>query len=162
MEASNRAAPNVETPSNNVDLINILLVEDNPADICLTREVFADCRLANNLEVARNGLEAMELLRGTTEQEKMPDIILLDLNMPKMDGREVLQELKKDSRLCTIPVIILTTSDAEQDVLRSYQLGVNCYITKPVDLNQFIKVVQTIEDFWLAVVKLPPRPPLSC
>ncbi|MFU8819296.1 MAG: response regulator [Desulfurivibrio sp.] len=143
-----------------MELINILLVEDNPADVYLTREVFQGCRIANRLEVARDGLEALEFLQTAKDREQLPDFILLDLNMPRMDGREMLAELKKDPRLCTIPVIILTTSDAEQDVLRSYQLGVNCYITKPVDLNQFIKVVQTIEDFWLAVVKLPPRPPV--
>lgn len=143
-----------------MELINILLVEDNPADVYLTREVFQGCRIANRLEVARDGLEALEFLHTAKDREQLPDFILLDLNMPRMDGREMLAELKKDPRLCTIPVIVLTTSDAEQDVLRSYQLGVNCYITKPVDLNQFIKVVQTIEDFWLAVVKLPPRPPV--
>ncbi len=145
-----------------MELINILLVEDNPADIALTREVFQGCRIANQLQVARDGIEALEFLRGSTERKLMPDVILLDLNMPRMDGREVLRELKNDDRLCTIPVIVMTTSDSEQDVLRSYQLGANCYITKPVDLNQFVRVVNTIEDFWLAVVKLPSRPrPLS-
>jgi CheY-like chemotaxis protein len=141
--------------------INILLVEDNPADIRLTQEVFRDCKVANRLRVARDGLEAMSFLRGENGGEEagvLPDLILLDLNMPRMDGREVLDELKKDERLKTIPVIVLTTSDTEQDVLRSYQLGANSYITKPVNLDQFIRVVHSIEDFWLAMVKLPPKP----
>ena len=140
--------------------IDILLVEDNPADIRLTQEVFRDCKMANRMQVARDGLEAMELLR--QESGVTPDLILLDLNMPRMDGREVLDELKKDQRLKTIPVIVLTTSDAEQDILRSYQLGTNAYITKPVDLDQFVRVVKSIEDFWLAVVKLPPKPVAVC
>lgn len=141
-----------------MELIDILLVEDNPADIRLTQEVFRDCKMANRLRVARDGLEAMDMLRGASGDGVMPDLILLDLNMPRMDGREVLDELKKDARLKTIPVIVLTTSDAEQDILRSYQLGTNAYITKPVDLGQFVRVVRSIEDFWLAVVKLPPKP----
>lgn len=144
--------------------INILLVEDNPADIRLTQEVFRDCKVANRLRVARDGLEAMSFLRGEGGGEEagvLPDLILLDLNMPRMDGREVLDELKKDERLKTIPVIVLTTSDTEQDVLRSYQLGANSYITKPVNLDQFIRVVHSIEDFWLAMVKLPPKPAAS-
>jgi len=141
-----------------MEAIDILLVEDNPADIRLTQEVFRDCKMANRLQVARDGLEAMELLRDKTGDGVMPDLILLDLNMPRMDGREVLEELKKDQRLKTIPVIVLTTSEAEQDILRSYQLGTNAYITKPVDLGQFVRVVRTIDDFWLAVVKLPPKP----
>lgn len=141
-----------------MELIDILLVEDNPADIRLTQEVFRDCKMANRLRVARDGLEAMDMLRGASGDGVMPDLILLDLNMPRMDGREVLDELKKDARLKTIPVIVLTTSDAEQDILRSYQLGANAYITKPVDLGQFVRVVCSIEEFWLAVVKLPPKP----
>lgn len=143
-----------------MDPIDILLVEDNPADIRLTQEVFKECRISNRLWLARDGIEAMELLRG--EEDKAPavtpDLILLDLNMPRMDGREVLDAVKRDQRLKTIPVVVLTTSEAEQDVLRSYQLGANAYITKPVDLEQFIRVVHTIEDFWLMVVKLPPKP----
>lgn len=143
--------------------IDILLVEDNPADIRLTQEVFRDCKVSNRLQVARDGLEAMSLLRGEGGGEAiMPDLILLDLNMPRMDGREVLDELKKDERLKTIPVIVLTTSEEEQDVLRSYQLGANSYITKPVDLGQFVRVVRSIEDFWLMVVKLPPKPAAVC
>jgi len=143
-----------------MDPIDILLVEDNPADIRLTREVFKECRISNRLWLARDGIEAMELLQG--EEGKAPavtpDLILLDLNMPRMDGREVLDAVKRDQRLKTIPVVVLTTSEAELDVLRSYQLGANAYITKPVDLEQFIRVVHTIEDFWLMVVKLPPKP----
>jgi len=140
-------------------VIDILLVEDNPADIRLTQEVFKDCKVANRLWVARDGLEAMDFLLGKTGGEAiMPDLILLDLNMPRMDGREVLDELKKDERLKTIPVIVLTTSETEQDILRSYQLGANSYITKPVDLIQFVRVVRSIEDFWLAVVKMPAKP----
>jgi len=142
--------------------IEILLVEDNPADARLTREVFRECRIANRLRVARDGIEAMALLR-EPGSEAMPDLILLDLNMPRMDGREVLDAIKQDQRLRTIPVVVLTTSDAEQDVLHSYQLGANAYLTKPVDLNQFVRVVQIIENFWLAAVRLPPRPlPAQC
>lgn len=139
--------------------IEILLVEDNPADIRLTQEIFKDCRILNNLHVAKNGIEALDFLRkqGNFKDTPMPDLILLDLNLPKKDGREVLAEIKNDTELRSIPVIVLTTSEAEQDIVKSYNLGANCYITKPVDLNQFIRVVHSIEDFWLTIVKLPTR-----
>lgn len=143
------------------DPIDILLIEDNPADIRLTQEAFRDCKVANRLQVARDGLEAMRFLQAKEsgkEDGAMPDLILLDLNMPLMDGWEILTELKNDERLKTIPVIVLTTSETEQDVLRSYQLGANSYITKPVDLVQFIRVIHSIENFWLTMVKLPAKP----
>jgi len=139
--------------------VEILLVEDNPADVRLTREGLSSDRLWNNLNVARDGVEAMAYLRreGKFGAATRPDLILLDLNLPKKDGREVLAEIKADADLMLIPVVILTTSDAEEDILRSYGLHANCYITKPVDLRQFMKVVKSIEDFWLAIVKLPPK-----
>ena len=139
--------------------IEILLVDDNPADVRLTQEVFKDCRILNNLHVAKDGIEALDFLRkqGNFKDTPMPDLILLDLNLPKKDGREVLAEIKNDTELRSIPVIVLTTSEAEQDIVRSYNLGANCYITKPVDLNQFIRVVYSIEDLWLTIVKLPTR-----
>lgn len=139
------------------DPIDILLIEDNPADIRLTQEAFRDCKVANRLQVARDGLEAMRFLQ-LKASGAMPDLILLDLNMPLMDGWEILTELKNNDRLKTIPVIVLTTSETEQDVLRSYQLGANSYITKPVDLVQFIRVIHSIENFWLTMVKLPAKP----
>jgi CheY-like chemotaxis protein len=115
--------------------------------------------VANNLAIARDGIEALEYLRreGTHSDAARPDIILLDLNMPRMDGRELLQHIKADESLAAIPVVVLTTSKAEEDIVRSYQLHANCYITKPVDLEQFLKVVRSIEDFWLTVVRLPPK-----
>jgi len=140
--------------------IEILLVEDNPGDVRLTIEGLNEGKVRNNLHVARDGVEALEFLR---RQERFadavrPDLILLDLNLPRMDGREVLAEIKSDADLKTIPVVVLTTSRAEQDILHSYQLQANCYITKPVDLEQFITVVRSIEDFWLTIVTLPNRP----
>ena len=137
--------------------VEILLVEDNPGDVRLTVEALKEGKVRNHLSVVRDGEEAMRFLRrtGAYVEAPLPDLILLDLNLPKMDGREVLVQVKADPRLRTIPVVILTTSHAEQDVLRSYDLHANCYITKPVDLDQFIRVVRTIEDFWLAVVTLP-------
>jgi CheY-like chemotaxis protein len=139
--------------------IEILLVEDNPGDVRLTREALRDGKVRNNLKVARDGVEALAMLRGEGEHAGMtrPDLILLDLNMPRMDGREVLRELKKDPQLRVIPVVVLTTSKADEDILRTYELNANCYITKPVDLAQFIHVVRSIEDFWLTVVRLPPH-----
>ena len=139
--------------------VEILLVEDNPADVRLTREALSSERLWNNLGVAKDGVEAMAYLRreGRFAAAARPDLILLDLNLPKKDGREVLAEIKADANLKLIPVVVLTTSDAEEDILRSYGLHANCYITKPVDLRQFMKVVKSIEDFWLAIVKLPPK-----
>jgi two-component system, chemotaxis family, response regulator Rcp1 len=140
--------------------LEILLVEDNPGDVRLTVEGLKEGKLRNNLHVARDGVEAMAFLRreGEYADAVRPDLILLDLNLPRMDGREVLTAIKSDASLKTIPVVILTTSRAEQDVLRSYELQANCYITKPVDLEQFITVVKAIEDFWFTIVTLPHHP----
>ena len=137
--------------------IEILLVEDNPGDVRLTVEGLKESKVRNNLHVARDGVEAMEFLHreGQHTSAVRPDLILLDLNLPRMDGREVLLEIKSDPKLKTIPVVVLTTSRAEHDVLRSYELQANCYITKPVDLEQFITVVKSIEDFWFTIVTLP-------
>jgi chemotaxis family two-component system response regulator Rcp1 len=137
--------------------INILLVEDNPGDVRLTQEALKDAKVRNELSVVSDGVEALKFLRREEPygDATRPDVILLDLNLPKMDGREVLAEIKSDERLRRIPVVILTTSKAEQDILRTYNLHANCYITKPVDLDQFITVVRSIEDFWLTIVKLP-------
>lgn len=137
--------------------IDILLVEDNPGDVRLTQEVMKESKIANNLYPVMDGVEALMFLKkeGQFKDSPRPDIILLDLNLPKKDGREVLTEIKADSNLRTIPVVILTTSAAEQDILTTYNLHANCYITKPVDLDQFIRVVKAIEDFWLTIVKLP-------
>jgi len=137
--------------------IEILLVEDNPGDVRLTQEALRDAKVRNTMHVAADGVEAMEFLRrqGKHADVPRPDLILLDLNMPRMDGREVLAAIKADPSLRRIPVVILTTSDDEKDVLKSYDLHANCYITKPVELPQFIEVVRSIEDFWLTIVKLP-------
>ena len=137
--------------------IEILLVEDNPGDVRLTREAFQDAKIRNNIHVAVNGIEAMDYLHraGAYADAARPDVILLDLNLPLKDGREVLAEIKQDPSLQRIPVVILSTSQAEQDILKSYALHANCYITKPVDLEQFITIVKSIEDFWFTVVKLP-------
>lgn len=137
--------------------IEILLVEDNPGDVRLTREVLRDCKLHNNLHVAEDGIEALEFLRrvGSYADAPRPDLVLLDLNLPKKDGREVLAEIKADSNLKRIPVVVLTTSKAEEDVFKAYDLHANCYITKPVDLDQFITVVRSVEEFWFTIVKLP-------
>lgn len=138
--------------------IEILLVEDNPGDVRLTREALKEGRVLNNLHVAADGVLALEYLRpvGQFAHVAMPDIIFLDLNLPRMDGRELLAEIKSDPRLRRIPVVILTTSRAEEDILKTYDLHANCYITKPVDLDQFITVIKSIEDFWFTIVKLPP------
>ena len=140
--------------------IEILLVEDNPGDVRLTMEGLAETKIRNNLHVVTDGVEALAFLRhaGAYADAVRPDLILLDLNLPRMDGREVLSTIKSDPKLMTIPVVVLTTSRAEQDVLRSYELQANCYITKPVDLGQFITVVKSIEDFWFSIVTLPHRP----
>ena len=137
--------------------IQILLVEDNPGDARLTREVLKDWRINNILNVVGDGVEAMAFLRheGEYADAKQQDLVLLDLNLPKKDGPEVLAEMKADPVLRRIPVIILTSSSAEIDILGAYDLHANCYITKPVDLDQFVKVVRSIEDFWLSIVKLP-------
>ena len=139
--------------------IEILLVEDNPGDERLTREALKEGKVYHKLHCAKDGVEAMEFLyqRGKYRDAPRPDIILLDLNLPRKDGREVLQEIKSDEKLRRIPVVVLTTSKAEEDVLRSYNLHANCYVTKPVDLEKFIVVVKSIDVFWLTVVTLPPN-----
>lgn len=139
--------------------IEILLVEDNPGDVRLTKEALKEGKVFNNLNVVPDGVEAMAYLNreGRFADVVTPDIILLDLNLPKMDGREVLSRIKKDELLKRIPVVVLTTSKADEDVLRVYDLHANCYITKPVDLDQFIGVIKSIKDFWFTVVKLPPN-----
>jgi chemotaxis family two-component system response regulator Rcp1 len=138
--------------------VEILLVEDNPGDFRLTQEALHEGKVYNNLHWAKDGVDALDFLkrRGKHANAPRPDIILLDLNLPKKDGREVLSEIKQDDDLKAIPVVILTTSQAEEDVLRSYDLHANCYVTKPVDLEKFIVVVQSIDRFWLTVVTLPP------
>ena len=137
--------------------IEILLIEDNPGDVDLTKEALADAKVRNRLHVVDDGAKAIDFLfkKGAYADAPRPDIILLDLNLPKKDGRQVLAEVKAEPRLTDIPVVILTTSQAEEDIIRSYQLHANCYITKPVDFKQFLKVVKSIEEFWLTVVKLP-------
>ena len=135
----------------------VLLVEDSPGDVRLTREAFKDAKVHVNLHVAYDGAEAMSFLKreGKHADAPRPDLILLDLNLPKKSGREVLEEIKEDPILMSIPVVILTTSASEQDILRSYLLHANCFITKPVDLDGFLKVVKSIDNFWLCIVKLP-------
>jgi chemotaxis family two-component system response regulator Rcp1 len=147
----------METLEGNIMPIEILLVEDSPGDVRLTREAFKDARVLVNLQVAGDGEEAMAFLKreGKYSSKPRPDIILLDLNLPKKDGRAVLAEIKEDPNLQTIPVVILTMSASEEDVLKSYSLHANCYITKPVDLDGFLKVVKSIDGFWLSVVRLP-------
>ena len=142
-----------------VEPINILLVEDNPGDVRLTIEALREGKVHNHLSVARDGVEALAFLRQEAPfaDAPRPDVILLDLNLPKKDGREVLAEIKADEQLRRIPVVVLTTSKAEEDILRSYALHANCYVTKPVDLEQFITVVRSIEDFWFSIVRLPNR-----
>ncbi|HEY7588750.1 MAG TPA: response regulator [Thermoplasmata archaeon] len=139
--------------------IEILLVEDNPGDVRLTMEALKDGKVSNRLSVVGDGVEAMAFLRreGKFTNAPRPHLILLDLNLPKKDGREVLAEAKQDPDLKRIPVVILTTSEADQDILHSYELHANAYITKPVDFEHFIGVVKSVEDFWLTIVKLPPR-----
>jgi len=135
--------------------ITVLLVEDDPGDVLLVREALNDHKLNNRLLVAADGVEAMELLRSADANR--PDLVLLDLNLPRKDGREVLAEIKADEALRSIPVVVLTTSDAEEDILRSYDLHANAYVTKPVDFDRFIDVVRQIDDFFVSVVKLPGR-----
>lgn len=143
----------LETP------IGILLVEDNLGDIRLIEEVFKDAKIENKMQVAEDGEKAMEILRreGKHPNANRPDLILLDLNLPKMDGKEVLREIKEDENLKCIPVIILTTSTSKKDLLETYKHNANCYITKPFDFDHLLKVIKNIEDFWLNTVKLPPR-----
>ncbi|HVJ10977.1 MAG TPA: response regulator [Burkholderiales bacterium] len=139
--------------------IEILLVEDNPGDVRLTKEALKEGKVYSNLHTVKDGVEAMEFLRrqGKYKDAPRPDIILLDLNLPRKDGREVLEEIKSDELLKRIPVVVLTTSKAEEDVLRTYNLHANCYVTKPVDLEKFMVVVKSIDVFWLTVVTLPPN-----
>lgn len=139
--------------------IEILMVEDNPGDVRLTREALKDCKVLNELHVVEDGVAALDFLhrRPPYEAVPRPDVILLDLNLPRMDGRAVLAAIKSDPVLKIIPVVVLTTSEAEEDVLRAYHLAANCYVTKPVDLHQFNRIVQAIENFWLTIVTLPPR-----
>ena len=139
--------------------IQVLLVEDNPGDARLTRIALEDGKVHINLSIVDDGVEAMAFLRKQTvyAASPHPDLILLDLNLPKKDGREVLAEIKADQTLKRIPVVILTTSQAEEDIIKAYNLCANCYISKPVDFDQFVKIVQSIEDFWFTIVKLPPE-----
>jgi two-component system, chemotaxis family, response regulator Rcp1 len=147
----NMAADGVHAP------IEILLVEDNPGDVRLTQEVLKEGRIRNTLNVVNDGVEALAYLRreGVYADAMRQDLVLLDLNLPRKDGREVLAEIKSDPTLRQVPIIILTTSAAEADILEAYDLHANCYITKPVGLEEFVNVVRSIEDFWLAIVKLP-------
>jgi two-component system response regulator len=137
--------------------IRILLIEDSAADIRLTQEVFRDGKFVNELSVVRDGEEALDYLyqRGEHAMAPRPDLVLLDLNLPKLDGREVLEVIKSDPSLRSIPVAVLTTSSNDRDILQSYNLGANCYLTKPVDLEEFVAVVNKIEEFWLGIVRLP-------
>lgn len=138
--------------------IEILMVEDNPGDVRLTREALRDAKVRNHLSTVRDGVEALAFLRrqGPFSAAPRPDLILLDLNLPRKGGREVLAEIKEDPELRRIPVVILTTSRDEQDVLAAYNLHANCYVVKPVDLEQFVAIVKSIEDFWFEIVRLPP------
>jgi CheY-like chemotaxis protein len=149
----------VTYPATEVTPIEVLLVEDDPGDVLMTKEAFEEHRVNNRLRVVNDGDEALAYLR---QQEPYPDavrpdLILLDLNLPRRDGRQVLQEIKNDESLRHIPVVVLTTSQADEDILRSYQLHANAYVTKPVDFDQFIKAVQQIDEFFVSVVRLPPR-----
>jgi two-component system, chemotaxis family, response regulator Rcp1 len=139
-------------------MIEILLVEDSPADVLITREALTEAKLLNTIHVVEDGVEALEFLhrQGQYAAAPRPDLILLDLNLPRKNGREVLAEIKSDPVLKTIPVVVLTTSSAEEDVIRSYNLHANCYVIKPVEFNSFVKAVQSIRNFWFSVVTLPP------
>ncbi len=137
----------------------ILLVEDNPADVLLTQEAFAESKIRHHLWCVPDGEEAIQFLRhqGNFADVPRPDVVLLDLNLPKKDGREILAEMKEDPSLREIPVIVLTTSQAEQDIFKAYKLHANCYLTKPIDVDEFINKIRSIEDFWLSIVRLPTR-----
>ena len=141
----------------NQKVVEILLVEDNLGDIRLTQEALRDCKVRNTVSVVQDGVEALDFLHkeGKYQDVPRPDLILLDLNLPKKDGRSVLAEIKEDPDLKRIPVVILTTSKAEEDIVKTYNLHANCYITKPIDLDQFLLIVKKIEDFWFTIVKLP-------
>lgn len=143
--------------NNNSSPIEILLVEDNPGDVKLTQLGLKDAKVSNNLSVVANGIDALNFLykKGEYALSPRPDLILLDLNLPLKDGRAVLEEIKENDNLKTIPIVILTSSKAEEDILKSYQLHANCYITKPIDLTQFLSVIASIDEFWLTIVKLP-------
>jgi len=147
------------TDSQYVKTVEVLLIEDNAGDIRLTQEALKESNLLVHLSIARDGEEAMAFLQrqGAFASSPIPDLILLDLNLPKKDGREVLQEIKADARLKRIPVVVLTTSQADSDILTTYGFHANCYITKPVDMDQFIKIVKMLEEFWFTIVKLPSR-----
>jgi CheY-like chemotaxis protein len=139
--------------------VEILLVEDNPGDVRLAREGLRECKIRNNLHVVNDGVTAMAFLRRQGDYAKVPrpDLILLDLNLPRKDGREVVREIKEDENLKVIPIVILTTSKAEEDIVKAYSLHANCYVTKPLGLQQFLDVVRAIESFWFTIVKLPPK-----
>ncbi|HUA73265.1 MAG TPA: response regulator [Solirubrobacteraceae bacterium] len=143
----------------NAELISVLLVEDDPGDVLLIREAFSDHKVGNGLSVVSDGVEAMEYVRGEGEHagRTRPDLILLDLNLPRKSGAEVLAEIKSDPKLSTIPVVVLTTSQSEEDVLRSYKNHANAFITKPVDFDRFGEIVHQIDDFFIGIVKLPPK-----
>jgi CheY-like chemotaxis protein len=146
-------------PADGKSPIEVLLVEDDPGDVLMTQEAFEEHKLRNRLTVVTDGAAALAYLRreGEYGEAVLPDLILLDLNLPRRDGREVLAEIKRDEELCRIPVVVLTTSRADEDILRSYQLHANAYVTKPVDFDRFISVVRQIDEFFVSVVKLPPR-----
>ncbi len=145
----------------NADLVSVLLVEDDPGDVMLVREAFSDHKVGNTLSVVGDGVEAMRFVRGEGEYAEFerPDLVLLDLNLPRKSGAEVLAEIKGDPKLSTIPVVVLTTSQAEEDVLRSYEMHANAYVTKPVDFDRFSEIVRQIDEFFVGIVRLPPRPP---
>jgi two-component system, chemotaxis family, response regulator Rcp1 len=147
----------IESTGSRLAPINVLLVEDSPGDVRLTQEALKDAKVHITLHVAPDGIDAMAFLMrvGKHADVPRPDLILLDLNLPKKDGREVLREIKESATLATIPVVILTTSAAQEDIINSYRLHANCYITKPVTLDGFLRVVQSIDEFWLSVVRLP-------
>jgi two-component system response regulator len=146
------------TTNHQPKIIDILLVEDSPADVLIAREALAEVKLLNNIHVAEDGVEALDFLykRGKFASAPRPDLILLDLNLPRRNGREVLAEIKTDENLKSIPVVMLTTSSAEEDILRSYSLHANCYVVKPVEFESFVKAVQSIQHFWFSIVALPP------
>ena len=143
---------------NKFKTVEILLIEDNPGDVRLTIEALKESKIINNLNVVYDGIEALSYLQkeGIYKDKPRPDLIILDLNLPKKDGREVLGEIKSEDSLKQIPIVILTTSEAEEDIIKSYELHANCYITKPVNMEQFIKVVKSVGDFWFSIVMLPP------